>query len=504
MSRNASVATEHPLASLAAVKILESGGNAVDAAVAASFALAVVQHHQGGIGGDFFALVHEGENGGVHCLNASGWAPSGLTLAMIASKGCEAVPTYGACSAAIPGLVKGLCRMHERFGRKEFSALLSYPIKLAEEGFPVSHGFSAAISAHGGSLPPAARKLMERNGRALRPGELLRQDKLALTLKAIVDDGPAIFYDGWIAEEIRDQLSADGVCTEIEDLSRFEPEWSQPLSADYRGTTIYEMPPNSMGATTLLILAQLASVDFESHGPDSPERISSMIEAAKIAYDRRDRELGDPRFAQIDLQAFLTPTNVGVPTGTRVSLAGGDTTNFAVVDNEGSIVSGIQSLFHPFGSRIFVEECGFFLSNRASSFKTAGPNKLEPRKRPLHTLSTLLLASDDEVKIALGCSGGDYRPQQHALFITNLVDYSMTLEEAIDFPRFILSADDTLLLEKGFENQLELGRQIRLLDYPGPKGVAHGPTGVAHGVEVLDEGKKGVCDVRGDGIPMGF
>jgi gamma-glutamyltranspeptidase/glutathione hydrolase len=497
ISRNASVATEHPLASLAAFKALESGGNAVDATVAASFTLAVVQHHLGGIGGDFFALLHEGENGSVHCLNASGWAPSGLTLDTINSRGYREMPTSGACSATIPGMVRGVYELHKKFGRKEFSDLLSYPIKLAKEGFPVSHGLSTAIKKHGGSLPPPARKLMEPNGHALQPGELLAQQALASVLKAIAEDGPGVFYDGWVADRIRDQFTQDGVPTEIDDLRKFEPEWCNPLKGDYRGTTVYEMPPNSMGATTLLILAQLATVEMSSFSPRSPQRIESVVDAVKMAYDRRDRELGDPRFDKIDLQAFLSPNRVGISRDIGVSSAKGDTTNFAIVDSELNFVSGIQSLFRQFGSRVFVEEGGFFLNNRASSFRTAGPNKLEPRKRPLHTLSTLMLAPDDEVRIALGCSAGENRPQLHALFITNLVDYSMTLEEAIDFPRFMLSSGDILVLENVFENPDALYHQVESLDYPGA-------TGVAHGVEVLGEGKKGVCDVRGDGIPLGF
>jgi gamma-glutamyltranspeptidase/glutathione hydrolase len=496
ISRNASVATEHPLASLAALKVLESGGNAVDATVAASFTLAVVQHHLGGIGGDFFALLHE-EDGNVNCLNGSGWAPSGLTLDTINSKGYHEMPTSGACSATIPGMVRGVYELHKKFGRKEFSDLLSYPIKLAEEGFPVSHGLSTAIKKHHSSLPPMARKLVEPNGHALQPGELLTQQALASVLKAIAEDGPSVFYDGWIANRIRDKLNQYGVTTEIDDLRKLEAEWCNPLKGDYRGTTVYEMPPNSMGATTLLILAQLAAVEMSSFSPKSPQRIESVIDAVKIAYDRRDRELGDPRFVQTDLQAFLSPNRAGMSTGIGVSSGKGNTTNFAIVDSDLNIVSGIQSLFRQFGSGIFVEDGGFFLNNRASSFRTAGPNKLEPRKRPLHTLSTLILAPDDEVRIALGCSAGENRPQLHALFITNLVDYSMTLEEAIDFPRFMLTSGDILVLENAFENPASLYHQVESLDYPGA-------TGVAHGVEVLGEGKKAVCDVRGDGIPLGF
>jgi gamma-glutamyltranspeptidase/glutathione hydrolase len=496
ISRNASVATEHPLASLAALKILESGGNAVDATAAASFTLAVVQHHLGGIGGDFFALIHE-EDGGVHCLNGSGWAPSGLSLDTINSKGYREIPPSGACSVTIPGMVRGVYELHKKFGRKEFSDLLSYPIKLAEEGFPVSHGLSAAIRKHRGSLPLPARKIMEPNDHALQPGELLRQQALASVLKAIAEDGPSAFYEGWVADRISDKLTQHGVTTEIDDLRMLEPEWCEPLKGDYRGTTVYEMPPNSMGATTLLILAQLATVEMSSLSPRSPQRIESTVDAARIAYDRKDRELGDPRFVQVDLQAFLSPNRSGIPANIGVSSAKGDTTNFAIVDSEMNIVSGIQSLFHHFGSGIFVEDGGFFLNNRASSFRTAGPNKLEPRKRPLHTLSALMLAPEDEVSMALGCSAGENRPQLHALFITNLVDYSMTLEQAIDFPRFILTSDDILVLENAFENLDALHHQVQSLDYPGA-------TGVAHGVEVLGEGKKGVCDVRGDGIPLGF
>ncbi|HKM79144.1 MAG TPA: gamma-glutamyltransferase, partial [Candidatus Bathyarchaeia archaeon] len=181
----------------------------------------------------------------------------------------------------------------------------------------------------------------------------------------------------------------------------------------------------------------------------------------------------------------------------RVHKVDGDTTYFAIVDGHGNILSGIQSIFHNFGSKLFVDDCGFFLNNRASAFKFEGPNKLEPRKRPIHTLSSMLLELDDDVRLALGASGGEFRPQQHALFVTNMVDYSMSLESALSFPRFLWKSGREVMVERGFGKVSSSSYKIELLDYPGK-------TGVAQGVEVLKDAKKAVCDVRGDGIPLGM
>ena len=495
MSRNGAVATEHPLASLAALEALRSGGNAVDAAVAAGFTLAVTQPHLGGLGGDFFALYYDSTQNNVNCLNSSGWAPAGITADAVKSRGYRSVPEYGPFSVVVPGHVKGVYELHRKFGKLDFSKLLEYSVKLAEEGFPVYPGLARGVKLSIDSFPANARNTFAPNGKALQAGQILTQKAMGRVLRAIADVGPAAFYEGWIAEKTVATLTKSNLPIDLEDFSRFEPEWCQPIRVNYHDATIYEVPPNSMGATTLLILRSLESMQLAKVKPNSRERIESTLRVVKEAYAKRDRVLGDPRFVKFDLDEFLKQEG-GAVERTDIRSFGGDTTYFAVIDADGKMVSGIQSLFHHFGSRVFVDDCGFFLNNRGSGFKLEGPNKVEPRKRPLHTLSALMVGWDGEVKMALGASGGEYRPQQHSLFITNLVDYSMSLEEALAFPRFLWDGKK-VMVENGYTNPKSLNYEVEMLEYPGR-------TGVAQGVESMNGVKKAVCDLRGEGLPMGF
>ncbi|MDA4128586.1 MAG: gamma-glutamyltransferase family protein [Thaumarchaeota archaeon] len=498
ITSHGAVASEHILASNAGCDVLRKGGNAADAAAAVSFTIGVVQHQLGGLGGDCFVLFHEAKTGKVHCLNSSGWAPKSLSIDFLKNRGENRVPLFGATSVVVPGIVKGVSVLHKRFGNLEFADLLSPALDCAEHGFPISAGFARSLRATFLDLPAASHSIFARNRAPLKEGDVLKQPNLGKVLNEIRERGPDAFYEGWIADSICSELSKLGVPTDPSDLSDFRPEWVEPLRMEYRGASVYEIPPNSMGATTLLILKYLQSFDGGRPEPDSAERVELTLRAVIPSYQKRDRMLGDPRFLKIDLDRFLAPAvgeNIpGAPV--QFTLDRADTTFFAVADQEGNVVSAIQSLFHHFGSRVFVEPCGLFLNNRGAAFAMQGPNKLEPRKRPLHTLSALLVERESSV-IGLGSSGGDLRPQQHALFLTNLLDYSMSLEETIDFPRFLWRGGKSLLIEQGY-------RGLRGISFQ-PEEVAHpGKTGVAQGVEVAGNVRKGVCDVRGDGEPAGI
>ncbi len=494
LSEESVVASEQPLASLAGYEVLRRGGNAVDAAVATSFSLAVTLPQCCGLGGDFFATVYDAGTGRVRCINSSGWAPSGLTLELLRSKGERGIPTFGHSSAVIPGFVAGVWAMHKRLGSLDFGKLLVSSSRLARRGFPASEGLSRSADANSRFLTRKAQEVFGvRWGGGT--GGWVRQPELARVIDEVAESGPDAFYGGRPAEEIRTELVGAGIASKAMDFSDFKPEWVEPLSLNYRGTTVYEVPPNSMGATTLLMLKFLSERDMAKTNPLSRDRISFTMEAAELAYGRRDEMLGDPRFGRIDMAKFM---KVGPAQKIRSrSVREGDTTAFAVADSSGNIVSGIQSLFHHFGSRVYVEECGVMLNNRGASFSTSGPNRLEPRKRPLHTLSSLILERDGTPEVAIGCSGGDYRPMQHVLFVTNMVDYSMPLEKAIDHPRFLRSDRKTMLAEEGYEGLESTPYDVKILPHPGG-------TGVCQGVEVLKRGRKGVCDVRGDGVPAGF
>ena len=495
IAKHAAVASEQPLASLAGYDVLRQGGNAFDAAVATSFALAVTFHPAGGLGGDFFGMFYEAKTGKVRCLNASGWSPSGLTPELVKSKAGGKIPSYGPLACVIPGIVAGVWEMHRKLGSSEFKGLLQASVELATKGFPAGDEFCKAVAGAYQQLSKESRKIFAPGGKPTALGEWIRQQALGRVISEVAEAGPEAFYSSWPAESIASTLDKLGVPCRVRDFSDYKPEWVSPLALDYRGTTVYEVPPNSMGATSLLILKLLSEGNLSDAGPLSKERIERTMDAVLPAYARRDEMLGDPRFIHIDMESFLSVRRrTSLPRGRVKS---GDTTAFSVADAEGNMVAGIQSLFQHFGSGVFVPECGIALNSRASSFSTSGPNKVEPRKRPLHTLSSMILARSGRPYIAIGSSGGDYRPLQHALFVTNSVDYSMPAEENVAHPRFLWGGGRTLLVEHGYELPTDGRYEIQSLPMPGN-------TGVCQAVEVADNYRKGVCDYRGEGLPAGF
>lgn len=495
IAERAAVASEQGLASLAGYEVLRKGGNAFDAAVATSFALGVTFHPAGGLGGDFFGMFYEAKTGKVHCLNSSGWSPSGLDASLVREKAGGKIPLFGPLTAVVPGLIAGVGEMHRRFGSLEFRGLLEPAERLATEGFPLGESFCRSIGGAYSDLSKEAKEVFAPKGAPPGAGDWLKQEALGKVIGEVAERGPEGFYAGWPADAVASTLESMGVSCEQQDFKDFKPEWVVPLTLDYRGTTVYEVPPNSMGATSLLILKRLLESDIASGGPLSKQRVEKTMDAALTAYARRDRMLGDPRFGEIDMDAFFRPGHDDPLPESPVRTS--DTTAFSVADGEGNMVSGIQSLFHHFGSRVYVPACGIALNNRASAFTTDGPNRVEPRKRPLHTLSALILESDGRPRLAIGASGGDYRPVQHALFVTNAVDFEMPAEENVAHPRFLWGGGKKLLVEEGYD--IPASGRYEPVRLPMP-----GRTGVCQAVEVSGHYTKAVCDVRGDGIPAGF
>ena len=495
IGEKAAVASEHPLASLAGYDVLRKGGNAFDAAVATSFALAVTFHPAGGDGGDVFGMFYEAKTGKVHCLNGSGWSPSGLTLDLVMSKGGGKVPQFGPLTCMVPGHPAGVWEMHRKLGSQEFKGLLAAAIGLASKGFPAGEALCRSVAGAYPDLPAEARKIFAPSGKPPVPGEWIRQEALGRLISEIAGSGADGFYSGWPADRICAALGSLGVPCDPSDFKEFRAEWVSPLTLDYRGTTVYEVPPNSMGATSLLILKQLADGVLSGTGALSKERIERTMRAVLPAYARRDRMLGDPRFSRIDMESFLDVGNLTASTASTVR--SGDTTSFAIADGEGNVVSGIQSLFQHFGSRVFVPDCGIAINDRGAGFSLSGPNKVEPRKRPLHTLSSLILERNGRPYLAIGASGADFRPTQHALFVTNSVDYNLPAEQNVAHPRFLWGGGRTLLVEQGYE--LPGGCDFDVQSLPMP-----GRTGVCQAVEISGGYRKAVCDIRGDGIPAGY
>ncbi len=495
IAEHAAVASEQPLATMAGYDVLRKGGNAFDAAVATSFALAVTFHPAGGLGGDFFGMFYESKSGKVHCLNSSGWSPSGLTLDLVLSKSGGKVPLYGPLTCSVPGFVAGVHEMHRKLGSEDFGGLLELPEKYASRGFPAGEGICRSTAGAFQDLSTEAKSVFAPSGSPPSPGEWIRQESLGKVIREVAEAGPGAFYSGWPAEAIAAILTRLGVDTKPSDFADFRPEWVAPLALQYRDATVYEVPPNSMGATTLLILKHLSDSDLSKTGPLSQERVELTMRAVEAGYEARDRTLCDPRFGGFDFGAFMRASPGG--DSREVKVRPGDTTSFSIVDSNGNMVAGIQSLFHHYGSRVFVPECGVMLNNRGSGFRPAGPNAVAPRKRPLNTLSSMILERNGSPFLAIGTSGGDWRPLQHTLFVTNAGDYHLPAEQNVAHPRFVWGGGRSLTVEEGYADLVSGSYDVQRIPHPGR-------TGVCQAVEVSGRSKKAVCDLRGDGVPAGY
>jgi len=466
------------------VEVIRIGGNAVDAAVATSLTLAVTQPHLGGLGSDLVALIYTASDGKVHFLNATGWAPAKM------SRSLGKVPLRGPLSIVVPGMLAGLYSMWRRFGELEWRRLISMVIDGVGGGFPIGPSLVRAISNVLNDADDAFKSTYPINA---KPWDLVKIPKLINALRLIGENGPDAFYRGDIGESIVNHVNSLGGVLSMSDLRDYEPEWGDPICVEYRGLTVCETPPNTQGLTTLMIL-RLIENEPKAPGPFSPNRINTYLKAYEAAYSARDEFIGDPRFVKIPVDRLLDPEflkgRLGGPRG-----GGGDTTYFVVADSEGNVVSAIQSLYYHFGSLVTEPKYGITLNNRAADFSMSGVNEVAPRKRPLHTLSTVMVMRNGELELALGTSGAHYRPQQHVLMLTNIVDYGMNPVNAINAPRFLWGTDG-LIIEEGFE-VTGLSVRHRLIKYPGSTGVASILANI-NGVKIL------YSDVRGDGAALGL
>lgn len=415
MGFSGGVSSEHPFASIVGCEVLRDGGNAVDAAISVSLTLTVTQPHLGSIGGDFFALILDASSCKIHCMNSSGWAPRGLDLQLLEERGLSRIPVNSPHAVVVPGLISGLQKIHERFGTIEFGKLAERAIALAEEGFPATHELSSALKRGREKIAgqPGAAIFFRDDGGPVKPGDIICQKALARSLRSIASD-PRDFYEGWIAESLCRFLNSMGGIFDIDDFGDFEGEWVSPIRTSYRGLYVYEVPPNSQGATTLIMLNILENFDLQEMDPLGAKRVYLFVEAAKRAYLEKNRYLADPRFVEIPLEDLLSKSrgkHLAETIGDEgilleSSLRPGDTTNFVVIDRWGNVVSAIQSLFHGFGSGLIDPETGILLNSRASYFTSSGPNRLEFRKRPLHTLSAVIAVSGGRRDSKLGDKRG--------------------------------------------------------------------------------------------------
>lgn len=498
------VATEEPVASWAGSQILMKDGNAVDAAIATSLALAVVIPHLGGIGGDYFALVRIPE-GGVYFLNGSGPAPAGLTLDLLRGQGFEQMPLRSPYSMTVPGLVSGLHMLWKHYGSMEWRELVEPAARLAREGFPVPPSLAKAVNRMWDMLAedPGSRETYLRYGR-LRPGAMVRFPGLAELLEMIAED-PRVFYEGEPAEALASYVQEMGGVLDKRDLEGYSAEAGDPLRYTYRGWRLWEMPPNTQGLTTLHMMSILEQWTL----PRSPlDRVYYMLSASRAAYRARDELLGDPRYMDHSPGDLLSENYIeelreearrGPPEcsvlASRETSGKADTTFYTVIDSDGMLVAGIQSLFYPFGSGLTEPRFQIPLNDRAAGFtlREGMPNSLAPGKKPLHTLSAVIAEECEDSYLALGASGGHFRPQQHAYMLTSIIDHGYSVGEAVALPRVLWSPWTCRLVG-------DPGSSVARI--PAGYVLAEGGTGVASAIHRSGERVFVATDPRGDGYPF--
>jgi gamma-glutamyltranspeptidase/glutathione hydrolase len=451
ISRGGIVAAESPLAAQAGVRMLERGGNAVDAAIATNAMMGVVEPMMNGIGGDLFAIVYDAKANKLYGLNASGWAPKALTIEFLQKQGLREMPQRGAHTITVPGAVDGWQKLADKFGRKKLNEDLAAAIRTAQEGFPVPE-WTAAYWADEVDLlrsDEAASKVYLPNDHAPRVGEVFRNADLAWSLQQIAERGRDAFYKGEIAKKILESMRHHNGMMTAEDLAGYSSEWAEPISTTYRDWTVYEMPPNGQGIAALEMLNIMETFPMGQLGFGSAKALHAMIESKKLAYADMAKYVADPRGQKLPVATLLSKDwaklraqlidaeHAQCEVGAGELPGGSDTTYLSVVDREGNMVSLIQSNYSAFGSGIVAAGTGFALHNRGGLFTldTASPNALAGHKRPRHTIIPGF-AQKGETRMAFGIMGGWNQSQAHAQFIANIADFKMNIQAALEAPRF--------------------------------------------------------------------
>jgi gamma-glutamyltranspeptidase/glutathione hydrolase len=528
MGRRGMVASAHPYATLAGVEVLKSGGTAIDAAIAVNAVLGVTQPYCCGVGGDLFCLYYEAATRRVHFLNGAGRSGSRATLEELARRGWESLPVTGPATISVPGCTLAWAMLLERFGTRPLGELLRPAIHYAEHGFPTTLLVSQATTEGAPIFTDTEwRRIFLPGGEAPRPGALLVQTDLARTLRELGEQGPDLFSRGRVAEAIARRVESDGFLTP-DDLAAHTGEWDEPLTTTYRGATVYETPPPTQGLAALVALNLLEGFPLARHAVHSPEHLHLMLEIVKLAYADRDRWIGDPAHARVPVTALLDKRYAerrrgafdpkkaqahvsGEPEEVAFGGPDGDTTGFVVADAGGNVASVIQSLFNSYGSGVVAPGTGVVLQNRGRHFTMdpAHPACFAPRKRPFHTLMASIVTRDDRPVIGFATMGGNGQAMFHVQVLTNLLDYGMDIQEAIERPRFLIGA--FLPDEPSDLVRLEGRVGARVVTALTRRGHRIKPVtdffhrvGHAHGITASDGTFFGGADPRGDGAALGF
>lgn len=454
MATDAMVATSQPMATEAAIQVLRDGGNALDAAIAASAVLGVVESYSTGIGGDCFILYHEASSGKLHAINGSGRSPSAATPQAIRDRGHNTIPERGILSVTIPGAIDAWFSANERLGKLPMKDLLAPAIHYAENGYVVSPVIAGNWKPHEALLAetPEAAAAYLLNAKAPAAGTVHRQPDLAETMSALAAQGRDVFYQGQIAEEIvRFSDSHNGLLS-LDDFANHKTEWVTPISSDYRGYRVYEIPPNGQGITTLMALNILKQTEVSKLSHLSADHIHLLSEAFTLSMAERDRFISDPGFKDIPVDRLLAD-EFAQSQYKRINMAQAltqpvksampkhkDTVYLTVVDKDRNACSFINSVFYSWGSGLVAGNTGINLQNRGSGFSLEEGhfNQLEPRKRPMHTIIPAMVYKDHKPVLSFGVMGGQYQAMGQAYVLSNWIDYGMDVQESLDAARFFL------------------------------------------------------------------
>ena len=481
IGQNGMVATSHPLATQIGLDILKQGGTAVDAAIAANIALGLMEPTGNGIGGDLFAIVWDAKTKKLHGLNASGPAPKNISIDYFKQQGLTKIPSYGPLPVTVPGAVDGWVKLHERFGKLKFASLFEPTIEYAIKGFPITETIAYYLDRSQKRFEnyPNFNEVWVKNGKMPQKGEIFKNPQLASTLKTIAENGREGFYEGPIAQTMVEFIQSQGGFLSYDDLAGFHSEWTPPVSSNYRGYDVWELPPNGQGIAALQILNILENYDLKTMGLYSSEYIHLFTEVKKIVFADRAKYYADPHFADIPVKELISKSyakeraklidlnNVSATDEPGI-LKSGDTIYLTVADKYGNMVSLIQSNYRGMGSGMMPPGLGFMLQDRGELFSLDKNhrNALLGGKRPFHTIIPAFVTKDGKPFMSFGVMGGATQPQAHAQIIINMVDFGLNLQEAGDAPRIVHSGSSqptdeimrdggTLSLETGFGKIIE-------------------------------------------------
>ncbi|MBS0563902.1 MAG: gamma-glutamyltransferase family protein [Proteobacteria bacterium] len=511
---NGLCATSHPLAAQVAVATLQSGGNAADAAIAGAAILGLAEPQMCGLGGDCFVLVKPAGSERVLALNGSGRAPAGLSAEALRARGLGAIPTEGVDSVTVPGAVDAFCRLSAEWGRLGLDAALAPAIRYADEGVPVAPRVAFDWADDATRLSGAGRDHYLPGGTAPTRGTLFRAPAQAEVLRRIAAQGRAGFYEGEVAEDMVASLRAFGGTHTPEDFAATSCDWGEPVAGDFAGYEVVEHPPNGQGATAILLLSILSRFDLAALDPLGAARAHIEAEAAKLAYDARDRFIADPVGpSRLDhmlspatadrLAGLIDPARAGRDIPARTEAIHRDTVYITVVDRDRMAVSLIYSIYWGFGAGIASSRFGILFQNRGAGFslRPGHPNEAGGGKRPMHTIIPAMLRHRGRVVMPFGVMGGGYQPTGHARLVSNLVTYGMELQAAIDVPRSFADRG-RMEVERGYPEAVRAGLAAmgHAVSVPGT------PLGGAQAIWI-DEDRGiliGASDPRKDGIALGY